>query len=308
MKTFHGSRNLPRHLQGGVVTLGVFDGVHLAHQVLLRRTVQKATRRRRPAIAYTFHPHPARVLAPMVNLSLLMTLEQRSEAMAAYKLDALVIERFTRSFSRTSARLFFQKLVRRLQPVTLLVGYDFTFGQKREGTVELLEQLGKEYAVEIVIVSPLFARDCLISSTEIRNAVRSGEMRRAALLLGRPFFIDGTVVPGRRLGRTIGLHTANLRTPNEILPPLGVYATRTILGRKIYRSVTNIGHNPTFGGRTLSIETHLLDFSKNIYNRKIRLQFFDRLRDEKTFSDPDALRRQILRDGARARKILRGQR
>ncbi|MBI1910293.1 MAG: bifunctional riboflavin kinase/FAD synthetase [Deltaproteobacteria bacterium] len=297
MKIFSGSSKLPSRFRGGVITLGVFDGVHRGHQKIFNTARQGARKSHSPSIVYTFYPHPVQVLAPELPLPLINTLEQRIELIDRCGLDAVIVEPFTKRFSRQSAKTFFEKILKnRLAPKRLIVGYDFTFGAKRQGTVETLEQLGKTSGIEVVVIPAIFETSQLLSSTEIRHAIQRGEVSRAANLLGHRFFIDGLVVKGRGIGKRLGIHTANLKTENELIPQIGVYSSFTTVGRKQLRSVTNIGPNATFGGSSISIETHILNFNRSLYGKKIRVEFIERIRDEMTFPGPEMLKKQILSD------------
>jgi riboflavin kinase / FMN adenylyltransferase len=305
MKICYGSASLPRRFKKGVVTLGVFDGVHKGHREIIKQVVSRAKRLKAPSLVYSFDPHPVRVLAPIVQLPLLNTIPQRGELIRSQKIDCLLIEPFSKTFAKIGAKDFFNKiLLGKLEAREIFVGYDFTFGSKRSGTIETLEALSKESGVKVTVIPALFEKGCLISSTEIRHAISRGELKRANLLLGGPFFIDGDVVRGRGVGKALGIHTANVRTENEIIPMNGVYASYSIANNKRYKSVTNIGHNPTFGGSVLSIETHILNFKQNLYRKRIRVEFIARLRDERLFSGPEALKEQIMKDIKAAKKIL----
>ncbi|MDO8462594.1 MAG: bifunctional riboflavin kinase/FAD synthetase [Deltaproteobacteria bacterium] len=297
--------------KNGIVTLGVFDGVHRGHQKILKNVLKKARAADTHSIVYTFDPHPARVLAPTAPLLLINTLTQRLELIKSCGLDLVIVEPFTREFARLSATDFFEKvLIKRLSAREIIVGYDFTFGSKREGTVEKLETLGKKHKIPVTIIPAIrsnngdtvFDKGLLISSTQIRNFVACGRVREAAKLLGRNHFIDGIVIHGRGLGQKLGIETANLKSENELIPAVGVYSSTTTLGKKKIQSVTNIGKNPTFGGKTISIETHLLGFKGDLYGKKLRVEFINRIRDEMRFENAQALKRQIRNDIKIAKK------
>jgi riboflavin kinase/FMN adenylyltransferase len=257
------------------------------------------------SVAYTFHPHPVKVLASASAPLMLNTLEQRLELIAECGIDAAVVEPFDLKFAHLKAEEWFEKiLMKNLNAFGIVAGYDFTFGTHRSGTSETLERLCREHGLVCRILEARMVGDTLISSSRIRDFVRKGSMDLAGELLGRPYFIDGQVVAGAGRGAQLGIRTANLKTENELIPAGGVYATWTRIGKRKYRSVTNIGMNPTFGGTTQTIETHLLRFRGNLYGKKLRLQFVERLRAERSFSGPSELLQQIKKDIEKAEKIL----
>lgn len=257
------------------------------------------------SVAYTFFPHPVKVLSIRSAPLLINTLEQRLELIAGTGMAAAVVEPFDLKFAHMAAEEWFEKtLVGNLKAVGVVAGYDFTFGTHRSGTVETLEKLCRKHGMECRILEARLAGETLISSTQIRDFIGKGEVALAAELLGRAFFVDGTVVKGAGRGVQLGIRTANLKTENELLPLNGVYATWAELGGRRYRSVSNVGMNPTFGGTTVGIEAHLLGFKRNIYGKKLRLHFVERLRSERSFSGPGELVQQIGKDIEAAEKIL----
>lgn len=298
MKIIHGSLAARGRLKKTVLTLGVFDGVHRGHQHIFKRCLQEARRRRRPAVVYTFDPHPVSVLSPAACPPLLSTAPQKLALIAGFQFAATVIERFTKRFSHVKPEAFFTEvLVKRLQAESIYVGYNFTFGIHRSGNTELLKKLGEQCGIAVHIVPAFFIGECLLSSTEVRHRIVQGDVERAAEFLGRPYSIEGTVVRGAGLGKKLGIPTANLRPSNELLPASGVYITRSHLGSRSYPSVTNIGIRPTVGNdKKLHIEAHLLDFHRSLLNRPLRLEFLKRLREERRFRGQQELVKQILHD------------
>lgn len=306
MKVFYSSADA-RHFckSGSAITMGNFDGLHTGHQWILKRLENEARKRHCPSIVYTFHPHPVQILAPHSAPPLINLLEQKIELISSLGINALVVEKFDRRFAHHSPEDFFETfLQKRLHAKFVTVGYDFTFGARRKGNVEALQRLCFEKQVDILIIPPFLKGETLVSSSLIRKYILEGMVKRVIPLLGRPFFLDGHVVHGEKRGRRLGFPTLNLETANELLPREGVYATRTLLGKKIYGSVTNIGHGPTFGGKKLKIETSVFGFNKKAYHRQIRLYFLSRIRDEIKFKTADQLMVQIRRDEAQARKII----
>lgn len=290
-----------------VVTLGVFDGVHRGHRSIFAQVVRRARRLRCSSLAYTFDPHPAAVLVPKACPPMIMTLQQRVEAIRKSGIRRVVVQRFTHRFARLSPENFFQRvLVQRLRAREIWVGYNFTFGFHRSGTVEQLEALGRRAGISVRVVEPFLWKESLVSSTQIRQLLGRGQVPPANDLLGHPYFIEGRVIRGRGIGgRELGLHTANLKTENEPILPTGVYASHARVGRRRFKSVTNIGPNPTFGPGPLSIETHLLGFSRSILGHRIRVEFVQKIREEITFASAEELAKQIQRDIRAARATLR---
>lgn len=287
-----------------VLTIGNFDGVHLGHQVILKKLVAAARKARGVAVAYTFDPHPVKTIAPKACPKLLQTEEQKLASLKKCGVDIVVIEPFTHEFARISPKRFFQSIIlKRLKPEQMMIGYDLTFGKHRLGDTKSLEEMCGRAGILIDIIHPVFLGENLLSSTQVRSLVAAGNMETAAKMLSRPFALEGKVVRGLGIGKVLGFHTANIVPENELLPPEGVYITKT-LG---HVSVTNIGNNPTFGGRSLSIETHILNFHRKIYGRKIEVQFYKRLRDELTFGNPLDLKRQIESDINTAKRFFHGR-
>ena len=286
--------------------MGNFDGVHRAHEKMFQLAHREAKRLRGSAVAYTFDPHPVKVLSKSSAPAMINTLPQKLELLGEQKLKAVVVEPFDLKFAHMDAREWFEKIIlHRLHAAGVVAGYDFTFGVKRSGTVETLHQLCEEYKIQCHVLKAQTAGETLISSTQIRNFISQGELTQAAELLGRPYFIDGSVVRGVGRGKQIGVPTANLQTENELLPARGVYACRAKVGLRKYGAVTNIGYNPTFGGSSLSVETHLFHLHRRLYGKKLRLYFLQKIREEKTFASAEELVGQIKKDIRSAELILK---
>lgn len=300
-----GSDHFPGKARNSAVALGNFDGVHLGHQELIRR-IREATRASGgTSVVYTFEPHPVRILAPSQCPPLLNTLEQKIRYLGEYGVDAAVVEPFTHEFSRLEAEPFFERIIiERLKATSIVAGYDFTFGLHRQGTIETLEELGARRGVEVSIVPAEFLGETLISSTVIRKMVREGNVEEAAELLGRDYEISGEVIPGRGLGRTLEVHTANIKPLNEIVPGDGVYLSLTrVEGEKaLMPSVTSIGDNPTFPDAHFSIETHVLNADMDLLGKRIDVCFVAFMRETLKFATIEELKAQIARDIAAARE------
>lgn len=306
MKIYQSSQEAKGKIKKAVVALGNFDGVHLAHQKLFDVTQKLARSLKGKACVYTFFPHPVKVLSPLSAPLLITTLQQKIKILEKSKIAFLILEPFISDFAHLSPEEFFEKiLLQKLNIAGIVVGYDFTFGAKRGGNAELLFKLCKQRNIPCKIVEAQHKQNTLISSSQIRHFVRSGEVAQAQELLGRPFELSGEVVKGEGVGKSLGFPTANILVENELIPGNGVYATYAKIGLRNYPSLTNIGFRPTFGGKRLSIETHLLKFKKNIYGKKIRIQFLKKMRDEVHFSSVPELITQIQQDVAAAHKIFR---
>ncbi len=288
-----------------VVTLGNFDGVHLAHQEICRRVVERAAERGVESAAITFHPHPASVLAPARAPQLILPLSARLRFLGETGVGAVIVQRFNRRFSQMEAEHFVRgELVERLGAVHVVVGHSVRFGRARGGDDVLLQRLGAALGFSVEIVGPVTVGGTVVSSSEIRRAITAGEVRRAATLLGRPHFVRGRVVHGRHRGASLGFPTANLRLRDGVLPPDGVYAARVERHGQEIDGVANLGNNPTFGDRERSLEVHLLDFRGDLYGERLRLSFIERLRGEVKFSGVQSLVEQIGRDVEAARAAL----
>jgi riboflavin kinase/FMN adenylyltransferase len=293
--------------RGSVLAIGNFDGIHLGHQAILRAVVQRAEKTKDVATALTFDPSPRRVLRPESAPMRVCTNAQRIEWFGTVGLEAAVVLPFTLDLARLSPEEFVEQiLVRGLHVRAVLVGENFRFGHKQVGDVALLRELGARYGFAVEIISPIALDGEIVSSTAIRREIAAGNVTHAARLLGRPFVLTGEIVSGTGTGRRFTFPTLNLKPEQELLPGRGVYITRTLLEgeTKSRRSVTNVGMRPTFNGASLSIETHLLDFSGDVTAKRMEVRFWKRLREEKKFTGPEELRAQIARDIASGRRFF----
>jgi riboflavin kinase/FMN adenylyltransferase len=296
------SSDLPR---GGVVTIGNFDGVHRGHQMLVGDAVARARDLGIPAVALTFDPHPEKVLRPESGLRLLTTAAQKAQLLARCGLDTLVEVGFDRRFASTSAEAFAREfLFGRLQPKEVRLGTNFRFGSGRLGDVNFLSVVGYDLGFRVVGVDPLREGEDVISSTRVRGEVADGRVEEARRLLARLYFVDGQVYRGERMGRQLGFPTINIQVDNELLPAHGVYVTAVHIPSfgRVFPSVTNIGVRPTvYENYEVTVESHVLDFTADVYREPVRLYFFRRLRDEMTFPSSVQLVAQIARDVETAR-------
>ena len=289
-----------------VLALGNFDGLHRGHMKIIDRVRQRAGERGGTPAAMTFDPHPPRVLRPDKAPPLLMTKEQKIEALARSGMQGVALVTFTRELSLWEPEMFVKTvLVEWLHVAEVWVGANFLFGHDRAGTFSVLRSLGMRYGFRAEKIDPVRYKDFVVSSTRVRRLVTEGRVDEAGALLGHHYFIDGDVVPGAGRGREIGVPTANLSTANALVPPGGVYATLTTVDGVVFPSITNIGVRPTFGDTAAPvIETHVLDVDRDLYGRTIRLSFVQRMRDERAFPDVDALRAQIDADVRSARRLF----
>jgi riboflavin kinase / FMN adenylyltransferase len=289
-----------------VLALGNFDGLHRGHMKIIDRVRQRAGERGGTPAAMTFDPHPPRVLRPDKAPPLLMTRDQKVEALRRSGMQGLAFVRFTRELSLWDPETFVRTVLAEWLHVSeVWVGANFLFGHDRAGTFSVLRTLGSRYGFRAEKIDPIRYKDFVVSSTRVRRLVSEGRVDEAAALLGHHYFLDGTVVRGAGRGRSIGVPTANLATPNDLVPPAGVYATLATVDGIVLPAVTNIGMRPTFGDVDAPVvETHVLDTDRDLYDRNVRLLFVQRLRDERQFPDVDALRAQIDADIRSARRLF----
>lgn len=286
-----------------VLTFGVFDGLHLGHQLIVERVVKQAHSAGLPPTALTFEPHPRSVLHPETAPLLLQTLDQKVDGMARLGIEQIVVLNFTMEMAQVSAEAFLTDTIfGRLQAREVYLGQGFAFGHNREGKFELLAQVAERLGRIAGEIPEVVIRGRRVSSTAIRRLLASGEVNLARRMLGRPYGIDGRVIEGRKIGRALlNYPTANLRPQNCVIPLDGVYVTLAFVDGKWHRSVTNVGHRPTFGAAPeVTIETHIIDFDRDIYGQRVRVRFLHRLRPEMKFESADALRSQIDSDYRRA--------
>jgi riboflavin kinase/FMN adenylyltransferase len=254
----------------------------------------------------TFDPHPSRIVRPDKAPPLLMTKVQRLEALDRAGIAAVAVVRFTPELSQWDPETFVRTvLVEWLRVSEVWVGANFLFGHDRSGNFSTLRTLGQRYGFRADKIDPVRYKEFVVSSTRVRRLVTEGRMDEAGALLGHPYYVDGTVVEGKRRGRELGFPTANLQTDNELLPPNGVYATTATVDGVVHASLTNVGVRPTFGDTTRPIiEAYVLGFNGDLYGRSLRLGFVQRLRDERKFEDVDALRTQMEADRRRAERLF----
>ena len=305
MRLFHGYENAEIG-RPTVLTLGVFDGLHLGHQLIISRVVERARAAGAVPTVITFDPHPRAVLHPASAPPLLQTFDQKVEAFGVLGVEQTIVIRFTREFAQVSAGEFLRDVVHeRLQAREVYLGRGFAFGRGREGDINLLRRVSRELGFTADEVPEVRLRGQRISSSRIRELLAAGRVNLARRMLGRPYGVEGRVARGAERGRAIGFPTANLRPANRVIPRGGVYVSATLIDGSWRRSVTNVGVRPTFEREAEpSVETYVMDWGGDLYGDVVRVRFLHRLRDERRFAGVEELRRQIVRDEARARKYF----
>jgi len=308
-RVFRGLDHVPPDFGPSVLTIGNFDGVHAGHRRILQRVRQIAESRGWRASVLTFDPHPTKVVAPARAPKLMTLPEQRCALMRQAGIQQVLILPFTAEVARLSPEEFVEQiLIQKLGAHAVVVGENFRFGYKKAGDTRLLETLGRRLGFTTEVISAVTCRGISVSSSSLRHLIEAGAVARAARLLMRPYALEGEVVPGHGVGKQKTVPTLNLAPQSEVLPKRGVYVTRAtdLEDNRSWESVTNIGYRPTFGGsHQLSIETFLLDPLEGGTPRSIRVEFLWRLREERKFESPEALKTQILKDAGRARAYFR---
>jgi riboflavin kinase/FMN adenylyltransferase len=289
-----------------VLALGNFDGMHRGHLKIVERVRRVADERNAAAVAMTFEPHPSKIVRPDKAPPLLMTHQQKLDALSRAGMHGVAIIRFTSELAHWEPETFVRTvLVEWLHVAEVWVGANFLFGHDRTGNFSTLRSLGARYGFRAEKIDPVRYKEFVVSSTRIRRLVTEGRVDEAGALLGRHYSIEGSVVHGQHRGGGLGFATANLCSENELIPPLGVYVTTATLNGVTYPAVTNIGKRPTFEASDETvIETHLLDFDRDLYGARMNLAFVQRLRDEKRFENIEALKTQIEMDRGQARSLF----
>ena len=309
MKIIDRLEDITQPFKNAVITIGNFDGVHIGHQALFHEVIEKADSIDGTSIAMTFDPHPARVLQKNNNPPLITLHEQKIELIERTGIEILICIPFTNQFASLSAEDFIKSLlIDKIGMKAVVVGGDYTFGKNREGNLSVLKSFAPHLGYEVIVADWIKAARNIsdrISSTKIRELVMAGNLEPASKMLGRPYQIRGRVVRGRdRGGKLLGIPTANINLQDELCPKTGIYAVTVEHNNRIYKGVANIGYSPTFDDNEFTVEVHLLDFAENIYDEKIRVNFIERIRDEKKFADISELKEQINQDIKTADKIL----
>jgi len=282
-----------------IVTIGTFDGVHIGHQKIIEKLIQNAVDYNCESLILTFFPHPRMVLQEGSEIKLLNTIEERADLIQKTGLSNLIIHPFNKEFSRLTAEEFVKTiLVDALNIQKIIIGYDHRFGRNRSANIDDLIVYGKQYNFEVEQISAKEIDDVSISSTKIRNAILNGHMALANEYLGYTYVLNGTVIKGKQLGRTIGFPTANLKIEEEykLIPKNGVYIVKSTINKKTVFGILNIGTNPTVNGEKLSIEVHFIDFDGDLYHSKIEISVLESIREEQKFDSIELLKNQIQED------------
>lgn len=290
------------------VTLGTFDGVHLGHKKIIERLTQHSPDKHQ-SLVLTFFPHPRMVLQEKSDIKLLNTIEEKAELLEKAGLQNLIIHPFDQSFSQLSAEEFVKEiLVNQFNVGKIIIGHDHRFGKNRSADIHDLIAFGQKYHFDVEQISAQEIDEVSISSTKIRNALQDGNIHLANEYLGYNYFLTGIIVKGKQLGRTIGFSTANLKIEEDykLIPQNGVYVVKSFINEKEVFGMMNIGTNPTVGGQTQTIETNFLDFSDNLYDKKLKIELLHRIRSEEKFASLEALKEQISKDKIATQEYIKG--
>ena len=305
MNIFHGTENAS--IKGPtVLTLGVFDGLHLGHQRIMKTVVERGEETGAVPTAITFDPHPRAVLHPEKAPPMLQTLDQRLANFEILGIKQSIVIRFDKEFASQDAEVFLKEIIHeRLEAKEVYLGHGFAFGKNRGGNIDMLRRMSAELGFHADEVEEVRLRGRRISSSSIRELLKDGRVNLVRRMLGRPYGIEGAIIRGDRRGHTIGFPTANLKPQNRVVPKYGVYATATLINDVWRRGVTNIGIRPTFEmDSDPSIETFVFDFDGDLYGKVLRVRFLHRIRNERKFSGIDELKAQIDRDVATAKRYF----
>ena len=309
MKVLDKIEKTKKKLPYPVLTLGNFDGVHLGHQAIFNKLINRAKKMNGTSVVYTFVPHPLRVIAPERAPRLITTYKDKFALIEKSGIDAIICANFTKKFATISAESFVTDILHDLIGVKeIIIGANYNFGKGRKGSPELLKELGKNLGFKVTILKEVQKNNVILSSSRIRALIAKGKVDEAAAMLGRRYSAEGIVIEGANRGkRLLDTPTANLITANELLPKDGVYAVTVEINGKMYGGASNIGHNPTFKDKQFSFETHILDFDSILVGKTIRVHFVKRMRDEMKFSSVKELSRQLKIDIEEIRSILEKQ-
>lgn len=306
MKLFH-SINDFQSTKKTILTLGTFDGVHIGHKKILERITQNTENGRYESLVLTFFPHPRMVLQEKSEIRLLNTINEKIELLEETGIENLIVHPFDESFSRLTAEEFVHTiLVNKFQIQKIIIGHDHRFGRNRTANIDDLIAFGKEYDFEVEQISAEEIQDVSVSSTKIRKALNEGNMALANEYLGYHYFLNGTVIKGKQLGRTIGFPTANIHIEEDykLIPKIGVYVVKAIINGETVFGMMNIGFNPTVNGEKQTIEVHLFDFHQDIYDQNIKVSLLRYIREEQKFGSVDELKNQLHQDQNEAQAFI----
>ena len=305
MKIVRGTKNISGPFTYPVVALGNFDGVHVGHQILFKKAAEIASEKKGTSIAFTFEPHPLKVIAPEKVPPLLTHFHKKMELIEACNIDSVICADFTRQFADQRPRDFSENILKgKIGAKEVVVGFDYAFGRGREGTIPYLKKMGEEFGFVVHVVDPFQLDGLTVSSSHVRELIEAGNMESARKFLGRHYSIVGPVISGHKTGQAIGFPTANIDTSKVQIPGTGVYAVRMIYQNNSFDAVANIGFNPTFHRDRLSVEVHIFDFNQVIYGKEVEVEFISRIRSEIEFKSKDELVVQIKKDIETAKVLL----
>jgi riboflavin kinase / FMN adenylyltransferase len=305
MRIIRGTKNITGPIPYPVMAIGNFDGVHVGHQTLFRKAAELALAREGTSIAFTFEPHPLKIIAPEKVPPLLTHFHKKMELIESCGINLVICADFTRQFADQQPRDFSKNILfEKIGVKEIVVGFDYAFGRGREGTIPYLKKMGEEFGFQVHVVEPFKLNGHTVSSSHVRELIESGQVEMASQFLGRDYSITGPVISGYKTGQAIGFPTANIDTSKVQIPGTGVYAVRVVYENKSYDAVANIGFNPTFHRDRLSVEVHIFDFNQIIYRKEIEVQFVARIRSEIEFKSADDLVVQISQDIENTKKIL----
>lgn len=307
MNVINHAAELKSGLRKVCVAIGVFDGVHLGHQQVIRQTIADSHQHEALSVVVTFDCHPSSVVAPDRTPALIYPLAKKLQVIESFGVHTTLLVHFDKAFSQISAEDFIRALQQDFQPIqSICVGSNFTFGHQRQGNVALLRTLGQNLKFVVHGLSAVSLDGERVSSTRIRGAIHSGDLDGASQMLGRAYAVSGKIMEGDKVGRQLGYPTANLDVSGLVLPPNGVYAAHAEVGGQTHRAAVNIGLRPTLkrSAPQIHVEAHLLDFSGDLYGQEMELTFMEKIRDENKFQTLDALKQQIERDVEKAKKLF----
>lgn len=293
------------------ITIGTFDGVHLGHQKIIKRLLNIAEEKGLQSVILTFFPHPRMVLQNAVEIKLLNTIEERQEILSGLGLDCLIIKKFTKEFSKLTAEHYVKDiLIDGLNAKYIIIGYDHRFGKNRRANINDLVEFGKLYDFKVEEISVKDVEDVAVSSTKIRNALNSGDIKTANSFLGYDYFLTGTVIKGKQIGKQIGFPTANIEIKEtyKLIPKNGAYVVKSYIENMLIFGMMNIGTNPTVNGTKQSIEVHFFNFNQDLYHKKLKIELLERLRDERKFESLEYLQSQLKIDKENALNLINKKR
>lgn len=290
--------NASKYKEAKVIALGNFDGVHIGHQELIKQAIALSKENNLASAVFTFKQHTSKILTPDKQPELITTYQKKVEILKQFNLDYGIFFDFTESFSKLTAEEFIKKILVELLNIKIaVVGHNYRFGYKALGNVDTLKKYSKIYSYKVYVVPPVIREGIVVSSSYIRELIKSGKVEEANSLLGRFFPLQGKVIHGQEIGRKLGFPTANLQISEDlVLPKAGVYVTRVKIEDKFYIAVTNVGSKPTFGGKSISVESYILDYNENLYDKYLEVEFITRIRDEIKFQNLEALKEQVFKD------------